>query len=126
LAHAIHSCVCSFLAGTRSFPDFIKEITHTPGYPTSLSLGEMYWLKNIDVETLIKRVEKKSQDISNYRKIHDLSEVWLIIAIDGASSSSSFNYSPEMLPDSINTGFRQVFIYNLFDQKILRGENTNL
>jgi hypothetical protein len=127
LASVIYNSILSYAQQQNSsLPDFIEDIIITPDSTINLSLAETYWLNKIDTGYLENAILAKSEKIKDYREQHSLTELWLLVAIDGACSSSSFEYLPEMLPTTVPTEFSEIFLYNLFDEQVISGKNIGL
>ena len=94
-------------------PEFLLKVDIKPQIALQVALAENYFVKNIDAGVLDDLIAQKESKINKYKENTGLSQIWLLVIIDGASEKSAPVFTPEMLPQRKFT-FDKVIIYDSF------------
>lgn len=96
-------------------PVFIRSVDIKPQAELQVALAENYTVKKIDTSVLDNLIAQKESKISTYRENANLSTIWLLVILDGASEKSAPEFTLEMLPRR-KFAFDKVIVYDSFKQ----------
>ncbi|HWK07049.1 MAG TPA: hypothetical protein VNS58_25620 [Puia sp.] len=101
--------------GQPEKPAFLLNVDIKPQAALQIALAENYFVKNIDTGVLDDLIAQKESKIDKYKENTGLSQIWLLVIIDGVSEKSAPVITPEMLPQR-KFVFDKVIIYDSFKQ----------
>lgn len=102
-------------------PDFILKLNSKKSI--GIELTELYnhnqKNNNYSIEQIEKLIKKKEEKIILYQK-KKVTELWLIITIDSMDKSDLYMLISQIEEHEFNSMFHKVFLFELFDRKILK------
>ena len=101
-------------------PDFILQIS--PKRKIGIELTELIQYeqnsKNLIYNSIERLIDKKEEKIELYQK-RKLDKIWLLIHTDNMEKSVFEGISKKLGDVKVNGGFNKIFIFELFDKKLL-------